>query len=67
MLALAGFGTKAGLVPMHIWLPKAHPSAPSNVSALMSGVMLKVGIYGLVRVTLDFVVPSSPGTRGWAC
>ena len=61
VLALAGFGTKAGLVPMHIWLPKAHPSAPSNVSALMSGVMLKVGIYGLVRVTLDFVVPSSPG------
>ena len=61
VLALVGFGTKAGLVPMHIWLPKAHPSAPSNVSALMSGVMLKVGIYGLVRVTLDFVVPSSPG------
>ena len=67
VLALAGFGTKAGLVPMHIWLPKAHPSAPSNVSALMSGVMLKVGIYGLVRVTLDFVVPSSPGDAwmGW--
>ena len=61
VLALVGFGTKAGLVPMHIWLPKAHPSAPSNVSALMSGVMLKVGIYGLVRVTLDFVVPSTPG------
>jgi len=61
VLALAGFGTKAGLVPMHIWLPKAHPSAPSNVSALMSGVMLKIGIYGLVRVTLDFVVPSTPG------
>ncbi len=61
VLALVGFGTKAGLVPMHIWLPKAHPSAPSNVSALMSGVMLKVGIYGLVRVTLGFVVPSSPG------
>jgi hydrogenase-4 component B len=61
VLALAGFGTKAGLVPMHIWLPKAHPSAPSNVSALMSGVMLKVGIYGLVRVTLGFVVPDSPG------
>jgi hydrogenase-4 component B len=61
ILALLGFGTKAGLVPMHIWLPKAHPSAPSNVSALMSGVMLKVAIYGLVRVTFDFVVPSSPG------
>lgn len=61
VLALVGFGTKAGLVPMHIWLPKAHPSAPSNVSALMSGVMLKVAVYGLVRVTLSFVVPSSPG------
>ncbi len=60
VLALVGFGTKAGLVPMHIWLPRAHPSAPSNVSALMSGVMLKVGIYGLVRVTLDFVAPSTP-------
>jgi hydrogenase-4 component B len=60
ILALVGFGTKAGLVPMHIWLPRAHPSAPSNVSALMSGVMLKVAIYGLARVTLDFVVPSSP-------
>jgi len=60
VLALGGFGTKAGLVPMHVWLPKAHPSAPSNVSALMSGVMLKVGIYGIVRVTLDFVVPNTP-------
>ena len=61
VLALLGFGTKAGLVPMHIWLPKAHPSAPSNVSALMSGVMLKVAIYGLARVTLGFVLPDSPG------
>jgi len=61
ILAMVGFGTKAGLVPMHIWLPRAHPSAPSNVSALMSGVMLKVAVYGLVRVTIDFVVPSSPG------
>ena len=61
VLALVGFGTKAGLVPMHIWLPRAHPSAPSNVSALMSGVMLKVAIYGLARVTLNFVVPDAPG------
>jgi hydrogenase-4 component B len=61
VLALLGFGTKAGLVPMHIWLPKAHPAAPSNVSALMSGVMLKVAIYGLARVTLGFVLPDSPG------
>ena len=61
VLALVGFGTKAGLVPMHIWLPRAHPSAPSNVSALMSGVMLKVAVYGMARVTLSFVVPDSPG------
>jgi hydrogenase-4 component B len=61
VLALLGFGTKAGLVPMHTWLPKAHPAAPSNVSALMSGVMLKVAIYGLARVTLGFVLPNSPG------
>ncbi len=46
---LIGFGTKAGLVPLHTWLPEAHPSAPSNVSALMSGVMIKIGIYGILR------------------
>jgi len=50
VLALIGFGTKAGFVPMHVWLPEAHPAAPSHVSALMSGVMIKTGIYGLVRV-----------------
>jgi hydrogenase-4 component B len=61
VLALIGFGSKAGLVPLHIWLPQAHPSAPSNVSALMSGVMIKVAIYGLALVTLDFVDPSTPG------
>lgn len=49
-LALIGFGAKAGLLPLHAWLPKAHPSAPSNVSALMSGVMLKVSIYGFIRI-----------------
>jgi hydrogenase-4 component B len=49
-LALIGFGAKAGLLPLHAWLPKAHPAAPSNVSALMSGVMLKVSIYGFIRV-----------------
>jgi len=49
MLALLGFGTKAGLVPLHVWLPEAHPAAPSHVSALMSGVMIKMGIYGLLR------------------
>ncbi|EYE88672.1 NADH dehydrogenase [Fervidicella metallireducens AeB] len=50
IFALLGFGAKAGLVPLHPWLPKAHPSAPSNISALMSGVMLKVAVYGFIRV-----------------
>src|SRR5512140_3840175 len=54
-LALFGFGAKAGLVPLHVWLPDAHPAAPSPVSALMSGVMLKTAIYGLVRVTFDLL------------
>ena len=55
LLALFGFGAKAGILPLHIWLPEAHPAAPSPVSALMSGVMLKTAIYGLVRVTFDLV------------
>jgi hydrogenase-4 component B len=50
VLSVAGFGTKAGLVPFHIWLPAAHPVAPSPVSALMSGVVIKMGIYGLLRM-----------------
>ncbi len=50
--ALTGFGIKAGIVPLHIWLPKAHPAAPSNVSALMSGVMIKTGIYGIVLFSI---------------
>jgi hydrogenase-4 component B len=50
---LIGFGTKAGLVPLHVWLPRAHPVAPSHVSALMSGVMLKIAVYGFVRLTFD--------------
>jgi formate hydrogenlyase subunit 3/multisubunit Na+/H+ antiporter MnhD subunit len=49
LLALVGFGTKAGIVPLHVWLPEAHPAAPSHVSALMSAVMVKLGIYGLLR------------------
>lgn len=49
LLAMLGFGTKAGFVPLHVWLPEAHPAAPSHVSALMSGVMIKTGIYGLLR------------------
>ena len=51
----SGFGAKAGLLPLHIWLPEAHPAAPSPVSALMSGVMLKTAIYGLLRVTFDLL------------
>src|SRR3954471_1621364 len=54
-LALAGFGAKAGIVPLHVWLPEAHPAAPSPVSALMSAVMLKTAVYGLMRVTLDLI------------
>ncbi|MBI2804684.1 MAG: oxidoreductase [Planctomycetes bacterium] len=59
VLALIGFGAKAGLVPFHVWLPEAHPAAPSHVSALMSGVMIKVGLYGLLRI-LTFLGPSEP-------
>jgi hydrogenase-4 component B len=59
-LALAGFGAKAGFWPMHVWLPAAHPAAPSHVSAVMSGVMLKLGIYGLLR-SLDFLGPAPAG------
>jgi len=50
-----GFGSKAGVIPLHIWLPRAHPAAPSHVSALMSGVMIKLGVYGLVRVAFDWL------------
>ena len=55
LLFLFGFGVKAGIVPLHIWLPEAHPVAPSNASALLSGVMIKTGIYGLTRVLFDFL------------
>ena len=54
-LAFFGFAAKAGVIPLHVWLPEAHPVAPSNVSALMSGVMLKTAIYGIVRVTFDLI------------
>lgn len=54
-LALTGFGAKAGLVPLHVWLPEAHPAAPSPVSALMSGVMLKTALYGMIRVSFDLL------------
>ncbi len=55
LLFLFGFGIKAGLVPLHIWLPAAHPVAPSNASALLSGVLIKTGIYGITRVLFDFL------------
>lgn len=54
LLALVGFGTKAGLIPLHIWLPRAYPVAPSHASALMSGAMVKVALLGLLRVTWEF-------------
>lgn len=59
VLALVGFGTKAGIIPFHIWLPSAHPAAPSHVSALMSGVMIKTGIYMLIRIFID-IMPNAP-------
>jgi formate hydrogenlyase subunit 3/multisubunit Na+/H+ antiporter MnhD subunit len=55
ILVLIGTGSKAGLVPLHVWLPLAHPAAPSHVSALMSGVMTKVAVYGFVRIVFDLV------------
>ena len=54
-LALLGAGSKAGLVPLHVWLPLAHPAAPSHVSALMSGVMTKVAVYGFIRIVFDLL------------
>jgi formate hydrogenlyase subunit 3/multisubunit Na+/H+ antiporter MnhD subunit len=62
-LAVVGFGTKAGFMPLHVWLPEAHPAAPSHVSAVMSGVMIKTGVYGLLRA-LTFLGPPSPWW-GW--
>lgn len=56
-LALLGAGSKAGLVPLHVWLPLAHPAAPSHVSALMSGVMTKVAVYGFIRIVFDLLGP----------
>ena len=55
--AIIGFGTKAGLMPMHVWLPRAHPIAPASISALMSGVMVAVAAYGLIRVLVDWLGP----------
>ena len=55
LLALVGFGAKAGVLPLHAWLPEAHPAAPSPVSALMSGIMLKTAVYGLLRISFDLL------------
>jgi len=62
LLALLGFGAKAGLIPLHVWLPMAHPVAPSHVSALMSGVVIKMGVYGFCRLVLDIL---GPGPAWW--
>ncbi len=66
LTALVGFGTKAGIVPLHVWLPYAHPAAPSHVSALMSGVMIKTAIYALIRVYFDFLGGEFPWWWGFA-
>jgi hydrogenase-4 component B len=63
LLTFVGFGFKAGLVPLHSWLPLAHPSAPSHVSALMSGGMIKIGIFGIVKVAFDLL--STSGIQLW--
>jgi hydrogenase-4 component B len=63
LFAVIGFGTKAGFMPLHVWLPEAHPAAPSHVSAVMSGVMIKTGIYGLLRAVTLLDAP--PAWWGW--
>jgi formate hydrogenlyase subunit 3/multisubunit Na+/H+ antiporter MnhD subunit len=64
-LAFFGFGMKAGIVPLHVWLPQAHPVAPSHISALMSGVMLKIAIYGFVRFSFDLLKGNT--SWQWGC
>ncbi len=60
VLALLGFGSKAGLLPLHFWLPRAHPVAPPSASAMLSGAMLKVALYGLCLVTFELAAPAPP-------
>ncbi|MCX5716337.1 MAG: proton-conducting transporter membrane subunit, partial [Candidatus Omnitrophica bacterium] len=62
LLLLAGFSTKAGVVPLHVWLPYAHPQAPSYVSSIMSGVMIKIALYGMIRF---FITLLGPGPAWW--
>ena len=64
ILFLLGFGMKAGLFPMHVWLPEAHPAAPSHVSAIMSGVMIKTGVYGVIRVVSQMTAVEQIHTAG---
>ncbi len=64
VLAVLGFGAKAGLAPLHVWLPEAHPAAPSHVSALLSGAMINAGLYGIIR-TLDFLGPREDFSAWW--
>lgn len=64
LLGVLGFGAKAGLAPMHVWLPEAHPAAPSHVSALLSGAMINAGLYGIIRL-LDFFTPLSAAPAWW--
>ena len=61
LLGFFGFGAKAGMLPLHSWLPQAHPAAPSHASALMSGVMVKIGIFGIIKVGIDLL----GATQGW--
>ncbi len=63
LLSIIGFGTKAGFMPFHVWLPEAHPAAPSHVSAVMSGAMIKTGIYGILRILTFLGMP--PSWWGW--
>jgi hydrogenase-4 component B len=64
-LFIIGFGIKAGMAPLHIWLPKAHPVAPSPASALLSGIMIKTGAYGIIRVVNMLHTPATPGVPLW--
>jgi len=64
-LFVGGFGVKAGMLPFHIWLPRAHPVAPTPASALLSGIMIKIGAYGILRVTISYFVPSITEISGY--
>jgi formate hydrogenlyase subunit 3/multisubunit Na+/H+ antiporter MnhD subunit len=65
LLTLLGFGSKAGLLPLHAWLPRAHPEAPSPVSALMSAAMVNMGIYGIIRIDLQILGQGHPSPHWW--